>query len=74
MTGPQRGRPLTPEEVAAIALLARGGRALVILIPEGIPQAEIKQLMREVDARLSALAESHNVDGWAEDDRGPKPN
>lgn len=52
------GRKLTKEEEAALALLARGGRILALLIPEGMPTEAVQELVRETNARLAEWAKT----------------
>lgn len=55
------GRKLTPEETRALALLAKGGRVIVILIPDGIPMAVIAQLHVDINETLDTLAKHYAV-------------
>ena len=50
-------RPKTVTEAEALATLARNHRLLVIVIPVGIPDYQVKALTREVDARLAVLVD-----------------
>lgn len=43
-------------EVEALAVLARRGRILAILVPPSVPAAEVETLAREVNGRLARLA------------------
>jgi hypothetical protein len=47
---------LTDEEKTALAVLARRNRILAIIVPVGVPDDEVKQLAREVNARLEDIA------------------
>jgi hypothetical protein len=49
-------RRLTPEELDALAVLARRGRIIAVLVPRGVAGAEIELLTREINARLHELA------------------
>lgn len=49
-------RAVSAEEVDALAVLARYGRIVAVLIPRGIPREEIEDLAREIDTRLEELA------------------
>jgi hypothetical protein len=50
------GRTVTPEERDAIALLARRGRVLAILVPDGVSSKKVKDLAAEISERLDRLA------------------
>lgn len=58
------GRPLTPVEVAAIRVLAKGGRVLVILVPDGVDADDVRTISREVNERLDELV---RLRGYAPD-------
>jgi hypothetical protein len=53
---------LTPEELEAVAVLAKRHRLLVLIVPVGIPTAKVEQLTRETSARLDALAAVRDSD------------
>ena len=48
-------RFLTEEDEEALAVLARNHRILVIIIPVGVPEDAVKELSKDVNARLDAL-------------------
>lgn len=48
--------PTTPEEAEALAVLAKHGRVLAILVPEGIPDEAIRDLSSQVNRALDELA------------------
>ncbi len=47
--------PTTREEAAALAVLAKRGRILAIVIPKGIDREQVLTLQREVNAKLEIL-------------------
>jgi hypothetical protein len=46
---------LDPEIAAALAVLARTGRVLAIVIPRGISDERVRELQREINERLDQL-------------------
>jgi len=53
-------RKPTPEEMDALAILARRGRIIAVLVPEGVPDEEVKRLSQEMSARLDVLVAKRN--------------
>jgi len=51
------GREITPEERDALATLAKGGRVIAILVPEGVDDDDVKELTRMVSGALDKLAD-----------------
>jgi hypothetical protein len=47
---------VTPDEVAALAVLARRGRIVAILVPDGVRDEDVGRLTLEINARLDELA------------------